>query len=345
MRVALQISKTPAIAALVVVAVLLAPSSALARFERPLISEITGTPAGPFAAPGGLAVGAANELWVDESLQLDEFDASGAFVESLPLTGVQASVGDVALDTVSDRFFIAGGLSPNPEEVEVFNAETGGFVERWAAPRIERNQQIAVDSAAGAVYLSEASGVTETFAIVRFSTGGVEMPFAGCGSCSSYVSGAKITGYPEGAKTVRFPREEPRGVAVDAHGDIYAMVASGDAEEPGRVYEYAPTGEFLRAFSGAGTPGLGESHEGGGWGGQLEAVAIDPTNGDVLVSLTHSDNHYTSEGESVVELDAGAVDEFDSEGHFLGQVREGSEGPLDSAFDMAVNSEETCISR
>ena len=101
-------------------------------------------------------------------------------------------------------------------------------------------------------------------------------------------------------------------IAVGPHGEIYL---AGGAIPSDAVQEYAPSGVLIRTFSGAETPGIGLSHNHGGFGGEISAVAVDPTSGDVLVSA-HAEGHSNE----------GAIDEFDSSGHFLGQITETSPG-------------------
>ena len=94
------------------------------------------------------------------------------------------------------------------------------------------------------------------------------------------------------------------------------------------VLEYAPSGKFIQAFAGSQTPGLGESHRNGGFGGPLRGVAVDPRSGDVLVSVEE------------INTNVSAIDEFDSSGHFLGQITATIPGHgLRSASSVVVDSE------
>ena len=75
---------------------------------------------------------------------------------------------------------------------------------------------------------------------------------------------------------------------MDQAGDIYAADLNYNSKtkstELGQaVVEFSPEGVFLRAFTGEGTPGVGEDHQ--GFGGELRGVAVDPVTGDVLVSV------------------------------------------------------------
>ena len=92
------------------------------------------------------------------------------------------------------------------------------------------------------------------------------------------------------------------------------------------VDEFEASGKFIRAFTGEETPGLGGSHENGGFGGFLQGIAVDPVSDHLLVGV--NDN-----------ATGGAVDEFDPAGHFLNQITRTSEGHrLHSAFALATDS-------
>ena len=72
---------------------LLAPGVASAAFTRPFLRQITGTPAGAFEGPGGVAVDEKGDLWVGDHLggapfRLDEFKPAAegnAFVKTLEI--------------------------------------------------------------------------------------------------------------------------------------------------------------------------------------------------------------------------------------------------------------------
>lgn len=97
----------------------------------------------------------------------------------------------------------------------------------------------------------------------------------------SYISGNKITGTPDHG----FGNIED--VAVDASGDVYVA-----DEFKSEVDQFAPSGEFVRAYTGAEL-------------GLVHSVAIDPTNGHVLIGdSSHS-----------------KVREFTSTGTYLGSFR------------------------
>jgi hypothetical protein len=310
---------------------LITPSTASAHFVRPFLRQITGTTSGLFVNPGGLATDAADSLWIGDVVstrqqeplfQLDEFEyPSNTFIETLKLTSPEenpAPPASLAIDRSSTtaHFYItaARSIPANPPYVEIFSS-TGAFVGRFGP---FGQAQVAVDNSAepsaGTVYVAEPGAVQK-----RNATG-EPVAFEGCPGCSSYVSTNKITGYEGGSLNGENP-----GVAVDAKGDIYTTVSVYKGEGPA-VLEYAPSGEFLRAFTGQETTGLGENHGSGGFGGHLGGgLAVDP-NGDLLVAVD-------ADGR-----DEGAVDEFDSAGHFLGQIAATASGAFASPGALAVDS-------
>jgi hypothetical protein len=336
---------------------LLAASSASAAFTRPFLCQIkpgtNGTP-GTFS-PGGVAVDVAGNLWVgDERESLDEFNSSCVFLgpkpgpKSLnlkeenptppgtPLTEPSSLAIDSLPSTGSfyeDFYFTARNdlSSANPPYVEVYE-KTG----KWSGTRksVESFAHVAIDNStdlsdlsAGSVYV--ASGNART--ISKFNASLTPINFEGCGTCSSYVKGSQITGTPRGSFRGVLPT--PEGVAVDSHGDIYAIavIEHEGREEPEAVYEYKPSGEFVQAFTGGGTPGLGGSHEEGGFGGRLEGVAVDSSVSGHVHVLVSVYSHGNIEG---------AVDEFDApSGRFLSQIAATSPGQaLHSANELTADS-------
>jgi hypothetical protein len=284
---------------------LAAPSAALAHFTRPFLCRISNS--------GGIAVDSEDHLWLSKPLReklpnvgepaapapskLFEFDPAysscGGAVKSLEIEGFD-NANRLAIERSTNDFYVTGQVwaGSGTEYVEVFN-NTGGTSINSFGP-FQNLEGLAVDNSSnvetkGDVYISG-----DGF-IHKFDASGVEKSFSG--SAPEYISGNEITGVP-GEHGV-FGTEA--SLTVDSHGDIYAAGGAG-------VAEFAPSGVFRRSFTGKGKAS--------------QSVAVDPTNGHVLVGI----------GEE-------AVDEFDEEGHFLSQIVEAAPGsPLHGVNRMAADS-------
>jgi hypothetical protein len=335
---------------------LLGSSGASARFVRPFVHQITGTPSGPFElvpspvppppyvereGPGGLAVDGEDNLWVGDlfkeitsekngerqfslSPQVDEFSPSGSYVKDV--LGPAGSGGEsLAIDNATGVFYAVG----EREQVESFEA-TGALLKSFGPTDHPKGQDIAVDnstgSSAGSVYVvteegNEANG-ERVLLIERFNAAGEAESFTGS---APYIFGNKITGYKEADECKVFGSCELGAVAVDsANGDIYVTRVTHLGERV--ILKFSPAGLFLGAVS------VGEAL---GIGGQplssdgLLGLAVDPADGDLLVGM---------DGRSLKGEEQGAVDEFDSSGSFLGQFTEAAGAPLGSARGLAVDS-------
>jgi hypothetical protein len=315
--------------------VLLVPSGASAHFVRPFLRQITGTcekaeespPAClgskflPFAGPGEIAVDGEGDLWVLEGgSSLEEFGPSGVYKQALtpssfigehPFFGEQLAIG-------STGAFYAGHAG----EIEILSKsgtlEKTFPLSREVVSNVE-GEGLAVDDSAdpldpsaGDVYgmISADDGVAS---LQKFDADGEPSAWAsfkGSEGCGCRVSGNEIV----------FGHGAGQGVAVDpADGDIWVALLHV-------VFEFSPDGALIREVTGEEAPGLGE----GGYGfyGQaahIHALAVDSTNGDLLVSLTG--------------YEGGLVDEFNSEGAFLGQVTEAAGQRLSGAYGLAVDSQ------
>jgi hypothetical protein len=325
---------------------LLVPAAASAHFVRPFLHQTSGTcqnagetpPAcsgfTPFSTIGplGLAVDAGGELWAGDvpsnfkpPFPLDRFQPSGAFQEALPLSGAQEAPRQLAIDPATGAFYVGAGqipISGFPGEVEILSAagtlqHTIGISELGDhTPR-----SLAFDPSTGSLYVVNAS--TGQATVFKFDATGAKASFAGCPSCSEYVSGNEITGAPGANKL----SGENGGLAVDpASGDIYVFT-DGYAGQGAAILEYAPSGEFLRAITSQGVP-RPPGDEQGGFGGTIQGLAVDPTNGDLLASIPYN----------IGTLNRGAIDEFDSSGHFLGQITEAAGRPLIDPRALALDS-------
>jgi hypothetical protein len=332
---------------------LLAPGTASAAFTRPFLREITSTPAGPLGA-SGLALDAKENLWVSEPggsppWKLDQFESAEAgngFLKALKIEGLEppknisgeseglTPPASLAIDNSTGSFYTTAESTAGSYNgyVEVFD-QTGKYLTRFGS---FGDAYVAVDNSTepSSVYVAHSSanvsppfgdGLPQGIEKLDASGNPVNFKRAEEPNPPSYLSANQITGTPSES----FGFSTPSSIAVDSHGDIYTVVNTHlNGEE---VDEYSPTGLFLGSFTGEETPGLGGSHEQGGWGGVLAGLAIDPLNGHLLVSL-----HHQLFGEANGK---GAVDEFDSSGHFLNQFTEASPGhPFTSAGAMTVDS-------
>jgi hypothetical protein len=314
---------------------LLAPVGASAHFVRPFLRQITGTceKAGesppscagskfvPFGAPGEIAVDGEDDLWVLEgSNQLEEFEPSGVYKGTLEPPSLNEAE-YLAFSSTGASYVSSHHREGNEEhhQIEIFSKT--GVLEKTFRP-LERlsvvQQALAVDnsldpldSSAGDLYVY--GGDFEQGSLKKLNVAGEPEDwesFKGSEACKCSVSGNEIVFESPG---------EQGGVAVDpANGDIWV-------EARGVVWEFSPGGGLIREVTGEGTPRVGE----GGFGEEdVSGVAVDPTNGDLLVSLT------TTFGSTTL----GAVDEFNSEGAFLGQITEAAGMPLSGAYGLAVDS-------
>jgi hypothetical protein len=330
---------------------LIAPTVACAGFTRPFLREITETPAGPLAGPGGLSIDPAGKLWIGETktvekgkFRLDQFDSAGVFLKTLEVEGAEPPIygtsppRNLAIDT-SGNFYVAN--SEGVGAVEVFD-NGGTFTKRWQA---FGRPSVAVDNSnepsAGTVYVDHGStnpkppyGDESVPGIEKFSASGSPKNFT---ASAPYILGNEIHGTASGnweqLGSIEF-WSKPSAVTVDSHGDIYSVdnaVTGGGVV----VDEYAPSGAFLRTFRGEETPGLNGLHYEDGFGGKIYGVAFDSASDHLLVSVAESREvapHKTGY--------EGAVDEFEvSTGHFVSQILETSEGHLlNRATEMAVDS-------
>jgi hypothetical protein len=325
--------------------VLFVPSAASAHFVRPFLRQLAGTCekaeesppscAGskfvPFGGPGEIAVDGEDDLWVLEgNSKVDEFGPSGVYKQTLEppsLSGAEyLAVGSTgALYVSSDH--VEGNFRHH--QVEIFSKT--GVLEKTFAPSEKTTsflteQAIAVDDSTdpldpsvGDVYVEGGYGGKSS--LQKFNAAGEPVDwesFKGSESCSCSVSGNEIFFAVSGSEAV----------AVDpANGDIW--VAGGDVQGQGGqgVREFSPGGELIREVTGEEAPGVGQGRgfNGGEQGTPISGLAVDPTNGDLLVSLSNSH-------------DEGVVDEFDAEGAFLGQIAEAGGERLRGAFGLAVDS-------
>jgi WD40-like Beta Propeller Repeat len=263
----------------------------------------------PFSEPFALATDGSDDLWVSDAgaSKVLKFDPAGAFEAQNDGTGSwegSALIRGIAFSDASSHLYVAQTAS---EHVWVLNSDAtfltappgAGDIE---GPWGEGNVRIAADNSAGEaggdLYLSSSALGTVT----RIDGSGDPAPFSGAGP---FVSGDQLTG----------PFVEPKSIAVDpATGDLY--VASGVTFAAGAVYKFAPSGELIGEFTGAGISTLGE----------ISALAVDPTTGNLLISELQPN----SSSSSIVELSP--------TGAFEGRITEADGTPLGEVKGIATDS-------
>jgi hypothetical protein len=351
--------------------VLLAPGSASAAFTRSFVRQITGPIGEPFSgppeaagAPFGVAVDAADNLWVSEyksykaPFQLDEFEGqSNVFLRTLDIEGLNPPENSfhepegltfpqvLAINRATGSFYTFAGQTINSDSgfVEEFEND-GTYVRRFRGNAPGGGElDIAVDnssgSSSGSIYLT----VEDEF-VEKLNANGEAADFVnGKGEPTNlpYVQGNRIIGAPagvSGCERTEFGTaiRAPGNITVDSQGDIYTVANDCLSSVPA-ILEYRPSGEFVRAIYGSETPGIGDGAgaQRGGFGANeggtpasLAALAFDPANDHLLVSL------------DVPDEEKGAIDEFDgSSGKFVDQITEGTAGVLlKQPSQMAVDS-------
>ena len=288
---------------------LLLSSSASAEFGRPFESALEGTPTGlagalaPFgelrcvavdSGEGGITPG---NLWVGDSTNgvIDEFSSSDVFLRQLfglPVNSCSFDDSTHELRSVGPREWVA-----------VDN--TGGMY-------------------AGDIYLDRAGNGETSGYVERVESGGGPVDF----TCSEpdageYVEGNRLVGRPEweGKPAEAWRKEAIEGVVVSSSGgsagDIY--VINNTYRE---VDVFTSAGCFVRAI-----PTTRVVERNGGkeveelFVSELKGIAVDPSNGDVVVK-------------GAVRPSGWAIAEFSSSGGFLGEFVGRSKSSLFGAKDL-----------
>jgi len=280
-------------------AVAAAPAVAQDTYARDYESQITG-----FGNAAGISIDPAGHPWiVDSAERLSTLVTEYAPYPSLTRIFEQAGQGqfrpsgsgytNAAIDGANGDLYVADtGAGAN---LQVF--DPNNFVEEWTLSG--GTSWVGIDNSGGS---SNGRLYVATFnpgQIKAFEPGQVPAPFS-CGApCSGYIEGNVITGTPSGP----FPNIE--NVKVDEHGNIFASAYNNG----GHVFEFKPSGEFLRDFE---TPGV-------------LGTALDPTNDHL-----------------VVFGNGGTITEYSATGEVLGHLFEGAPGEKilgsGAAAGMAVNS-------
>jgi hypothetical protein len=218
-----------------------------------LTGQITNTAPGvPFSDPEGIAVDDANDLWISDVGPglIDKFDVSGNLLAQG--NGDELWTGQrirsVAFSDASHHLYVADS---EDGDLWVLNSD-GSFNSdiKGAWGEGTRSITAAADNSGGTydgdIYVSTANvgefgGSSPVLGIHRIDGVGHPVNFA---SSAPYISGAQITGTPDG------PFSHLGQVSVDPMGNIYAL----DAGISNVIDEFDSTGLFVGRISAAGTP-------------------------------------------------------------------------------------------
>ena len=277
-------------------------SATPALAARTLESQITGV-----AGSQGIVVDASGNIWTVANHELKEFAPSPSHTQ---LTSVQLQGGTKYYSlAIRDETGEIYAFNHNGGDLDVFDsnghlehefgkegAEAGGF----PLGTVDNTQ----GPSGGRLYAVRNNYTT----VVSLDSQLHPRPFP---ATAPYVDGNTLTGTPAG------PFENISDVNVDAQGNLY-VVDRGNR----RVDEFDSTGTFLRAFTDAGVPEgftevtKEENYNGNGFSfhGGLVGVAVDPSNGNVLIV---DQGHRGSGSESFYP-----IDEFDASGNFLQQIHD-----------------------
>jgi phosphodiesterase/alkaline phosphatase D-like protein len=291
--------------------VLVALPSASAATGHRFLGSISEAPIGtPLQEPGPVAMDRADgDLFVGDlgARTVDVFSDSGAFLGQL---GEEIEPAAIAVDEADGDVYVATG---DERAVLVFKPNgSGGYqlLSEWTGAEMPGKEfgepvGVAVDdsasSSAGDVYVVAPEGPNGEEGVVD-----VLEPH---GPGSEEASEGELVRTLQGAKL-----QEPNGVAVDPrNGRVYVADSS-----QGRVYEYGASGSFEGKLKGTGSPqGSFEGEE--GETGNVTALAVDPTSGDLLV----------------LEAERRVVVEFNASGEWQGWITGTPTGPFAEPSGLA----------
>ena len=263
-----------------------------------------------------IAIGAADDVFISNGPEFSKYAAYPSHTllgtgELQALRGQNARLGSLAVDDATGQIF-AATENYGCSTLAIFGS-SGAYEESWnnlGGSQYCSDVALAIDNSntysKGRVYvaLTHPFNDIEVYDAKRRP---VDLP-----ATASYIDANRLTGTPSGSFG------SVGGVTVGLEGNLYVVDLGRNV-----IDEFDSTGTFIRSFSGVGAP---EAFTPQG------TVAIDPTNGNVMVD--------TGE-EGVDQL---AVDEFDSSGNYVGAIT--GTGPSEStpfvvlanAGGLAVNS-------
>jgi hypothetical protein len=291
----------------------LASTPAFAEFSRPYISQIAGAPTGPNGAQVSFAESGLEGLTVDPrsgNVYVGTYLPGGTYVPAVD----EFSSSDEFIEQLT-------GLSTNRC---VFNDESGKlecFPDEPTEYAAVDNSTSPTDKARGDVYLTYTTRKEngENGFVRRVDSSGAPASFT-ClenGKTPIYINKAgELTGAP-GETWGEYGHFRPMGdIAVDSGGatvasadDIYVVINNSNYSNPviaQHVDEFTSEGCFVQEFTQAMVPEK-LPNEGGVFSQGIKGVAVDPTDGDVLIQARDSSG-------------SDAVDEFTESGEFLGKI-------------------------
>ena len=285
-------------------------------------TKITGATApgapvpGPFQSAQSVAIDSADNAWIGDPGNkgvITEYDPLGGYVGQQTGGGHWSGEGvprSIGFERESNSLFV---LNQQKEEVDVFNSG-GTFFEAFPF-ELSGEHAIGIDNSGGG---SQGRYYTVDNALRAFEPNGVTHEFSASGEPGKgYILGTKITGTPAGSFGFM-----SRRVAVGPNGEIFVF---DDTHR--RIDEFDATGTFVREITEAGVPG--------GFGQEVTGLAVDPTNGDVLVDGRLS----VPNGVGQPTESPSVVAEFSPSGEFLGQmIGTSPSSSFAGVGDMAVNS-------
>jgi hypothetical protein len=291
-----------------------------ARAARTLEREITeaGGANGPtLVHPEGVALDASNHLWVTENFvehaSVEKYGPTGSFENDVlaPPWPANPSLESIAFDKAAGALFVSESGSDEVDGLAQANAQyTGTQLLPLGAPRVNGSNccdlRLAADNSGdaynGDLYVFAGNGGGNAHVIRINSSTGAPVDYTEGSSAGS----DELTGADTPAHSFVGPGSFGQGgIAVDAAGHLWVADGTHDALD-----EFAPTGRYLHSITQiAPSEPLG----------QLLAVAIDPTTGNVLVN----------------NVSINGVDEFTPSGTFVGATRSSAAGQI---LGIAVNS-------
>ena len=281
-----------------------------------------------FTKPEAVTIGARDQVWVSDTANgslLSQYDAYpsqskiGQQSGSGSWGGLTAVRGPAVSAVNGFQYAATATCGETNRAFNLFKAsgklyrrivELEGFpCEAWAA--VDNSQS----DSRGRVYLY--LGQNPSYVLVYDGYGNV-VKFTGT---AGYIKGNRLTGTPNGnfgASAAGSFEPVYSGITVDSSGNLWVT-----DQEKREVDEFGPDGIFIQRITGAGAP-TPKGLSFGAFQG-LAGVAVDPTNGNVLVADRGND----------------VVDEFSPTGTYIGQLTGAGTpaGGFEDPIGVAVNSQ------